>query len=44
MCLLKDSNVLSRMFKSDGTKKANANQLLKTGYVGGIVDEEKGKS
>jgi hypothetical protein len=40
----KNSNLLSRMFKEDGTKKSNANKLFKPGYSGGIINEEKGKS
>jgi hypothetical protein len=40
----KNSNLLSRIFKEDGTKKSNANELLKPGYVGGIINEEKGKA
>ena len=48
--LLKDvftqgSNLLGRMFNlKTGKKRSGANDLFKAGYVGGIVDEQKGRS
>lgn len=48
--LLKDvftqgSNLLGRMFNlQTGKKRSGANDLFKAGYVGGIVDEQKGRS
>ena len=48
--LLKDvftqgSNLLSRMFNlQTGKKRTGANDLFKAGYVGGIIDENKGRS
>jgi len=47
--LLKDvftqgSTIISRMFDAKtGKKKSGANDLLKGGYVGGIIDETKGR-
>jgi len=38
------SNLMSRMFASDGTKKANTDDLLKPGIAGGIVYEKKKNS
>jgi hypothetical protein len=39
------SNLLSRMFNlQTGKKRSGANDLFKAGYVGGIVDEQKGRS
>jgi len=38
------SNLMSRMFASDGTKKANTDELLKPGIAGGIVYEKKKNS
>jgi len=48
--LLKDvftqgSNLLGRMFNlQTGKKRSGANDLFKAGYVGGIIDEQKGRS
>jgi len=39
----KGSNLLSRMFTSSGTPKEGSEDLLTVGYVGGIVNEQKGK-
>ena len=38
------SNLMSRMFASDGSKKANTDELLKPGIAGGIVYEKKKNS
>jgi spore coat protein CotF len=39
----KYSNVLDRMFASNGKRKEGSEDLFEIGYVGGTVDEEKGK-
>ena len=39
----KYSNVLSRMFASDGSRKKDTEDLFKIGIVGGSTNEEKGK-
>jgi ABC-type transporter Mla subunit MlaD len=39
----KNSNVLSRMFASNGKMKEGSEDLFEIGYVGGTVDEAKGK-
>jgi len=39
------SNLLGRMFNlQTGKKRTGANDLFKSGYVGGIIDEQKGRS
>lgn len=39
----KGSNLLSRMFTEGGVRKQGTEDLFKIGYVGGTVNEEKGK-
>ncbi len=39
----KGSNLLSRMFTENGVRKQDTQDLFKVGYVGGVVNEEKGK-
>jgi len=39
----KNSNILSRMFASNGKIKEGSEDLFEIGYVGGTVDEAKGK-
>jgi hypothetical protein len=39
----KNSNLLSRMFTSKGSRKQGTEDLFEIGYVSGVVDEEKGK-
>jgi hypothetical protein len=39
----KGSNLLSRMFTTNGTRKEKTEDLFKIGYVSGVVDESKGK-
>lgn len=39
----KYSNLLSRMFTENGVRKQDTQDLFKIGYVGGTVNEEKGK-
>jgi predicted NAD-dependent protein-ADP-ribosyltransferase YbiA (DUF1768 family)/uncharacterized protein YigA (DUF484 family) len=38
-----NSNVLKRMFGSDGSPKPAAKELLKTGYISGTDNQQKGK-
>jgi len=39
----KGSNILQRMFTSEGTRKHGSEDLMKVGYVSGTIDEKKGK-
>lgn len=39
----KGSNLLSRIFTANGTRKDGTEDLFKIGYVSGVVNEEKGK-